>query len=447
LCLIALCGLVLPSTGVAGQNQAETTTVLDEFLGNYREPDGRLIGIDRFDMDGGQTALLYSHYVSGVVRRMYPAGNDRFEIGASFGVPTPVEGTFRFVRNERRDVVAVALQMHGEKEIVAKRLPLTRRDVSFQGQNAALAGTVLIPGNIGGKHPAIILLHGSGQLGRYSFGPYPHFFTSLGLSVLIFDKRGTGSSTGEFFPRSAIYPGPLLADALAAMEFMRARPDVDRARIGLWGTSEGGMLATQVAAQSKSVRFLINSSGFMTPLWQQVLFNIEAQLRADGFPPGDVAEAVAFERLAIETMRTGQGWNEYERAQSTARNRKWFTSYFGQGGTFASLDDLRWQWDHVYSFDPLPALKSVTCPVLGVFGALDTSTPPSLSEANMRRVLGEAGNRDVKLMVFPNANHPLMEARTGGNAEIPTLKRQVPGLFETLRSWISDHTNQPADRR
>jgi hypothetical protein len=41
-----------------------------------------------------------------------------------------------------------------------------------------------------------MLLLGSGPLTRYSFGPCPHFFTSLGFAVLIYDKRGTGASTG-----------------------------------------------------------------------------------------------------------------------------------------------------------------------------------------------------------------------------------------------------------
>jgi hypothetical protein len=34
----------------------------------------------------------------------------------------------------------------------------------------------------------------------------------------------------------------------------------------LWGSSEGGMLTTQVAAKDKRIAFAINSSGFMGPL-------------------------------------------------------------------------------------------------------------------------------------------------------------------------------------
>jgi len=42
----------------------------------------------------------------------------------------------------------------------------------------------------------------SGLLTRFSFGPYPHFFTSLGFAVLIYDKRGTGASFGTLLDAS-----------------------------------------------------------------------------------------------------------------------------------------------------------------------------------------------------------------------------------------------------
>lgn len=269
-----------------------------------------------------------------------------------------------------------------------------------------------------------MLLHGSGRLTRYSFGPYPHFFTSLGLAVLVYDKRASGASTGTYLPRTSYYPEVFLKDAIEAVRFLADREDIDPKRIGLWGTSEGGMLTTQVAAQMKNVAFAINSSGFMMPLWQQVLYNIEAQLRADGFSRDDVADAVSFEKVSLQVMRT------------SARQKKWWAAYFGSSTGFSSLENIRWQWDHVYSFDPLPALKSVACPVLGVFGALDTSTPARLAAANMQRVLRDSGNRNVTVKLFEKANHPLMEARSGGKAEIPGLKRMVPGLFDTLREWI-----------
>ena len=126
----------------------------------------------------------------------------------------------------------------------------------------------------------------------------------------------------------------------------------------------------------------------------------------------------------------------FKEAQTAARGTKWWPAYFGSSTGYSSFESIRWQWDHVYSFDPLPALRSVACPVLAVFGGLDTSTPGRDAAANMRRVLAEAGNKNVTIRLFERANHPLMDAKTGGNAEIPSLKGTVPGLFDTLGAWV-----------
>jgi hypothetical protein len=208
------------------------------------------------------------------------------------------------------------------------------------------------------------------------------------------------------------------------------------------------MLATQVAAGSQDVAFAINSSGFMVPLWQQVLFNIEAQLKADGFSRQDVADAVKFETLAIRVMRSGEGWEEFRTAQDVAKQTKWFAAYFGGGNGFSTLESLRRQWDDVYAFDPVPALKSIQCPVLGVFGELDTSTPAQRSAANLHREVVAGGNRNVSVRVFKRANHPLMAARTGGPAEMPSLGTMTPGVFDAIRDWITKITaalRQPSE--
>jgi acetyl esterase/lipase len=59
------------------------------------------------------------------------------------------------------------------------------------------------------------------------------------------------------------YPHDLVNDALAVFHFLQAHTEIDPRQIGLWGSSEGGMLATQLAARNKGVAFAINSSGFV----------------------------------------------------------------------------------------------------------------------------------------------------------------------------------------
>ncbi len=402
----------------------------ERVAGNYKLANGQDLAVNLFTGDGGKTTLLYANYETGVVRELSRVSGDEYSTGPASGVLSPVQLTLSFLKNSDGAIGSVALRQPDGRTETARRIAVEAREVSFTSGDVKLAGTLLVPPTRG-PHPAIVLLHGSGPLPRWSFGPYPRFFASLGFAVLVYDKRTTG------VPQTGFYPDVFLNDAIEAFHFLETRSEIDPKRIGLWGTSEGGMLGTQVAARIPNVAFVINSSGSMMPVWEQVLYNIDAQLRADGFAAAEVIDAVKFETLAIDVMRTGSRWDEYERAQSAALQTKWWAAYFGGGKGFSSLDRIRWQWEHIYSFDPTPALRTVKCPVLGLFGALDTSTPAQVAVRNLESGLRAAGNRDVTSKVFEQGNHPLMDARTGGNAEIPSLTRMVPGLFDTLRVWLS----------
>ena len=433
--------LLLATAWVASAAEAEASTKEAlVYAGNYRVSEDRTIGIDPFIMDDGTSALLISDHSSGVVRRLFPVSASEFVMGAGFNTASPVELTVRFVLDEQGEANRMSLRYADGTQRVAERLALKREEVTFEGAEARLSGTLLIPPTKG-PHPAIILLHGSGPLTRYSFGPYPHFFSSLGLAVLIYDKRGTGSSTGVRTDAStgavmtnARYPDELAADALAAMRMLQQREDIDPKRIGFWGSSEGGMLATQVAARSKDVAFAINSSGFMEPLWKTLEYQVGAILGAAGVAQAKIEKQSAFVDLWLRVARTGEGWAEFSRAQEDIVKSEGYW-IFQSRGPFTSLEQLRWDWDHILTFDPTVSLQQVQCPVLGVFGELDTATPAGRTDDNMRRALSRAGDKDFTLRIFPKAGHSL--------SELPDKNRMAPGVFETLRSWLLTRV-QPA---
>jgi hypothetical protein len=432
-CLI---GLVVALWSLAAAAAETTPWPFDAYAGNYRVSSDRIIGINPFIMDDGTRVMLIADYSSGVVRRLFPVSGSEFAMGPGFNAATPAELTVRFTLDERGNAKAMSLRQSDGAQSTAERVALKREQVTFQGIDAQLAGTLILPPTKG-PHPAIVLLHGSGPLTRYSFGPYPHFFSSLGLAVLIYDKRGTGSSTGlrldastGIAMRDSRFPDELAGDALAALRFLQQRTDIDPKRIGFWGSSEGGMLTTQVAARSQDVAFAINSSGFMEPLWQTLEYQVGAIRRKLGSAPAVIEKEQAFVALWLRVARTGEGWNEFRAAEAElARSgNPWL---FQSRGPFSSVEQLRWDWEHILSFDPLPALAKVRCPVLGVFGEADILTPATRTSENMRRVLTQAGHEDFRLEVFPRAGHSL--------SEVPEGKRMAPGVFETLRSWLKGH--------
>jgi pimeloyl-ACP methyl ester carboxylesterase len=440
---LILAVVVLVAAGITSSARASGP---DDYYGNYRISQDHAIGIDRFVADSGETWMLFSDYQSGVVRRLFAASQDTFEMGPGFDKQSPTELRVRFARNAKGEVSGVSLQpTKDEARTFAARVPLSQEEVTITDEQVKLSGTLLVPATKG-PHPAIILLHGSGPPTRYSFGPYPHFFTSLGLAVLIYDKRGTGASTGgtrldtttiDVAQLPEYYPDGLKADAVAAFRFLQSRKDINPKKIGLWGSSEGGMLATQVAAQDKDVAFAINSAGFMGPLWQTTYYQFGSTWRGSGVSPDQVDEALAFTMLWLDVARTGDDHElfSHEREKAESDKKPWV---FWSSNDFRSLEQMRWDWSHVLSFSPLPELTKVTCPVLGLWGRLDEETDAVDAERNMRSALIAGGNKDFALRIFPNANHPLQE--------MPSRSRMAPGVFETLRAWLLQRVQTPSGK-
>jgi hypothetical protein len=244
------------------------------------------------------------------------------------------------------------------------------------------------------------------------------------------------ASTGDLkSPPATYYPDDLVNDALAAFRSLQRSKEINPREVGVWGSSEGGMLATQVAAHSKDVAFAIDSSGFMGPLWQTILYQTGAALRQAGAPAAEVDEAQESTKLWLRVARTGEDYELFLKKREEARRDKkpWLLSWASDD--FTSLEQMRWDWDHILSFSPLPALKAVTCPVLGVYGEMDQLTDASDASSTMREVLTESGNRDFMVKVFPNARHSL--------GEMPSGDRMAPGVFETLRSWLQKRVHLP----
>lgn len=77
-----------------------------------------------------------------------------------------------------------------------------------------------------------------------------------GYNVLMFDYRGYGRSQGRVTRAGTI------RDGHAALDYALSRPDVDPARIYLYGQSLGGAVATVVAAERPEVRAVVLESTF-----------------------------------------------------------------------------------------------------------------------------------------------------------------------------------------
>ncbi|MCW2785398.1 MAG: hypothetical protein JWP74_1915 [Marmoricola sp.] len=119
-----------------------------------------------------------------------------------------------------------------------------RNDFTVEGTRCA-AWLTLPSGQ--GPFPAVVLVHGLGANHTMKLDQYEQHFAGAGIAVLAFDFRHLGESDGE--PRQRVSMRRHRRDVHAALDHLRAHPDIDRTRVGLWGTSLGAMHVVRVAAE------------------------------------------------------------------------------------------------------------------------------------------------------------------------------------------------------
>ncbi|MCE6994640.1 hypothetical protein LZG04_07440 [Saccharothrix sp. S26] len=260
---------------------------------------------------------------------------------------------------------------------------LVEQDITFSSGELTLHGTVIAPAT-GGRHPAVVMVHGSGRVSRDGYRPEAESFARAGIATLVYDKRPKRSKSDVDFD--------LLADdALAALRALKAHPAVDPARTGLWGVSEGGWVAPIAAARSTDVAFVVTVGAPGVAPERQQSWNLVNRLTAAGVS-GSLVDTVSRTTLGL-LVGAGQ---------------------FPESG-----------------YDPAPVLARVTQPVLGLWGDLDRVIPGRRACACSRSRSTGAATTATRCSPCPARTTRCAGHRTASSAATrsprPTWSRSRPG--------------------
>jgi len=339
-------------------------------------------------------------------------------------------------------------------------LPYTAEEVTFTGgdPDVTLAGTLTLP-RTAGPHPAIVLVGGSGPQDRdESLRPVSAIkplalvadaLSRAGLVVLRYDDRGVAESTGD-------YAGAALSDftddLAAALAWVRERPEVDAARTGVLGHSEGGVYIASLIETGEPLAFAV---GVAPPATNGVDLLVEqngAILASTGAADDEVELTEGYVRRLYAEVLAG----DLEAAE--ALTREYFDGFFDRqtpelqatiGDRTAFIDsqvtrqlaaiEPPWFADLLRS-DAGIGWALATMPVLGVFGGKDVQV---VAEQNvpLMEVQLAAGHPASRVVTIPDANHLFQAATTGSVAEYGTLEPVfTPDFLPLVTAWVTDVT-------
>lgn len=300
-------------------------------------------------------------------------------------------------------------------------------EVRYRNGDVPLAGLLMLP-HAAGPVPAAVIIQGSGESDRTN--PWARAIAEElvrgGTAVLLTDKRGSGASGGDWMTASF---GDLAADALAGVEALRARTDVDSARVGLAGLSQGGWIAPLAAARSGHVAFVVDVSGAGVSYAEQSFHEMGNTARKAGLDEAGVREVLALNRAAGAYLVTGH-WAAYQRAREHALGTA--ARPVAEGFPASAASPAWTLLRTAYAYDPLPYWLVLQQPVLVVLGAADEqdNVPVAVSVQRLERGFASAGKTNARIVVIPGAGHSLMDAR---------LREFAPGFTDALGAWMREH--------
>jgi dienelactone hydrolase len=257
----------------------------------------------------------------------------------------------------------------------------------------------------------------------------PYLFAAHGIATLVYDKRGTGGSEGDYSQNFHV----LARDVVAAVDWLRGQRGIDTGRIHLAGYSQGGWIAPLAASRIPGIRSLLIGYGPMVPVTGEDRWGYVYALRQKGFGEEDIRKADRIDAVigAISDRREDR-WDELGRLLDEAEGEPWFEAVKGSDsalGFVAGTRLPRWAlrlyaaWalrpkeepfiDRLY--DPVPTVASLTgTPSLWLLAGEDESMPTGWTVEKLEAL--RAVGRPITIRVYPGTDHGILrfEQKPGG---------------------------------
>lgn len=310
---------------------------------------------------------------------------------------------------------------------------VTSEERLFQNGDVQLSGSLYLPKGPG-PFPTIIALHSASSATR-DLPLYRHLkdlLPALGYAVFIYDRRGSGKSTGK---RTGTDFNTLADDGVAALRMLAADKRIDAHGIGFWGLSQGGWLSVLAASRSPLTAFAISVSAPLTTPDVQMNFAVSNILRVRGFSDEEISAAIRTRTAVDDFMRGKQDRPTVEKQLADAASKPWFQySYISP----MLADPAKSQWAKEIALDPVTTLNQIRCPILVLYGADDPWVPAKRSAELLKRMASRKTN--LTYAVIAGANHEMATTVSPKDELDPAngtaFSPDAPAYFGILARWL-----------
>ena len=318
-----------------------------------------------------------------------------------------------------------------------RRIAFDVTNTTFVHNGTKLVGRLVMPRGAN-RVPVVVLIHGSEFDSARDTYELQRLFPAVGIGAFVYDKRGTGASSGAYTQDFNILAG----DAIAAVAEARRLAGGRAGRIGYQGGSEGGWVIP-IAVNRAPTDFAIVSFGLAVTIMEEDEESVALDMRNHHHSAAETAKALELARAGEHVAETGatQGYERFNALRQRYKSEPWYKDVHGDF-LFYLLPLNKEQIANAvakflhgapYRYQPLPALQQSTTPQLWILGSDDLDAPSAETARRIRSLI--ADGKDYTLAVYPGAEHGMTDYELDAEGERVST-RYAPGYFQMMADFI-----------
>jgi len=289
-------------------------------------------------------------------------------------------------------------------------------DTLIENGSIVLGATLVLPNNVAGNYPIVVLASGSGAqdrncelLGHKPFWVIADYLAENGIASLRFDDRGVGKSTGVFQMATL---EDFASDVLACVSFLKSDSRFANHPIGLAGHSEGGMHVMMAASKNKSVQFLIELASVGTT-GKEVLVEQQYLIPKKGGQTEEYAqwnkslfEEMSALLLSTKKKKRAEKLTAYlnEKYKSAPEEYKKLTNEMNFKLGMQMFMNSEWMIQFL-SYRTVDYLPKLSIPVLSINGSEDIQVPAKSNQKGFEENFSKESRTKSKAVIVTGKNH------------------------------------------
>jgi pimeloyl-ACP methyl ester carboxylesterase len=279
------------------------------------------------------------------------------------------------------------------------------KDIHFQSGEILLAGTIHLPDQPG-PFPLVVNVHPA-SIPQRSDPYYDHLKASLpehGIGFLVFDRRGSGESQGDFETASF---EDLADDIVSAVLSAREKYGKRISKVTLFGASQGAWIEPLAARKTDQIDNLILVSACGVTPADQMTYSAVTALGRAGYGK-EIQDRVRSIRAQIDDYFRHPGRKqELLRELKDIQSEPWFELAYLPGDGDLPDDPHQSKWFLEMDYQPLLVWRDICNPSLFLYAEEDIWVPVDISMANYKSVTAHLPY--VEFQVIPNSDHLMYE--------------------------------------